>query len=70
MPPVVRLVEPVDYVALDVRVEYLHLDAQLVGIPVDGTVVVFEGLRAEPLNLRLSAHVHARAVDDQHLRQG
>ena len=67
---VVRLVEPVDNVALDVGMEYVDLDAELFGVLRDRAVIVFEGMRAEPLHLRLSAHVHARAVDYQNLGQG
>ena len=62
---IVRRVKAVDDLALDVGMENLDLDAELLGEAADPGVVLRQFHRAEDLDLRLAAHVHAGAVDDQ-----
>src|SRR4029077_19192861 len=60
---VVRGVEPVDDLAVDVRVKDLDLDAELLGIAANALVVFGERHRAEDVDLHLAAHIHAGAMD-------
>ena len=62
---IVRPVEAVDDLALEVRVKDLDLDAELLGIAANALVVFGERHRAEDVDLDLAAHVHAGAVDHQ-----
>src|SRR6185312_14711529 len=64
---VVRRVDLVDDLALDVRVEDLDLKAQFGSKAADALVVFGEQHRSEDLQLHLAAHVHAGAVNDQNL---
>src|SRR5262249_14115753 len=65
---VVRVVNFVHDLALDIRVENLDLETQFGGISADSLVILGQGHRAENLGLDLAAHIHARTVDNQNLR--
>src|SRR5437870_4870962 len=65
--PVVRRVEAIDHLALDVRVKDLDLYPERARVLADLDVVFREGQGPEHLRLHLAAHVHAGAVNDQDL---
>ena len=60
-------VQSVDYLALDVGVEDLHLNMQLSGVVPNMLVNLVKGGGAENLDLGLAPHVHPRALDNQDL---
>jgi hypothetical protein len=64
---VVRREQAVDDLAFDVGMEDLDLDVELLCIGANSGIVFRQGHRAEDLDLRLAAHVHAGTVDDQNL---
>ena len=62
---VVRLVQPVDHLAFDVRVEDLHRDIQFGCVLKDVLVVLVQRHGAENLGLRFAAHIHAGPLDNE-----
>src|SRR5262245_26107222 len=60
-------IEPVDDLALDVRVENLDVHAELFGVAADALVIFGQRHGTEDIDLDLAAHVHAGAVDHQYL---
>src|SRR5207248_10274070 len=65
---IVRVVDLVDHLAFDVRVEDLDLEAEFGGVAADPLVILRHGHRTEDPGLHLAAHVHAGAVDDEDSR--
>jgi hypothetical protein len=64
---IVRVVQGVDHLTLDVRLAELHVDAQVGRVAPDRGVQLLERHRAKDLHVHLAAHVHARTLNDQHL---
>src|SRR5262249_5609964 len=65
---VMRLVDFVDDLPDDIRVENLDFDTQLGGIFADVLIVLWQGHGAEDVGLDFAAHVHPGTVDYQDLR--
>ena len=65
---VMRLVDLVDDLPDDIRVEDINLDTQLGGIFADVLIVFRQGHGTEDLGLDFAAHVHSGTMDYQDLR--
>ena len=62
---VVGLVQAVDNLTLDVRVEDFDRDIQLTRVLEDVLVVLVQRHGAENLGLRFAAHIHAGPLDNE-----
>src|SRR5262249_17666788 len=60
-------IEPVDDLALDVRVEHLDVHTEVLGVAADALVVFGQRHGTEDVDLDLATHVHAGAMDHQYL---